>query len=86
MGTRDDRPRLPGLTPHSFSFVSQADTPAFRVVVSNSFILSYSFAFAVLAVLPLMPVQKADAQRRKAMWPRKPIYLYITLWAVGLAL
>ena len=32
-----------------------------------------------------MPIQKADAQRRKAMWPRRTIYLHITLWSVGLA-
>jgi len=62
-----------------------ADTPAFRNVVANSFVVSYAFAFAVLTMLPLMPRQKADAQLRKAEWPRRNVYLHVTLWSVGLA-
>jgi len=61
------------------------DTTEFRGVVANSFVLSYAFAFLVLFALPLMPRQKAEAQWRKTTWPRKSIYLYVTVVVVGAA-
>jgi len=45
-----------------------ADTPAFRNTVAASFALSYFFSFAALLLLPLLPGQKDEAQRRKRAW------------------
>jgi len=61
------------------------DSPEFRMTVSNSFILSYAVAFLILAILPLMPDQKADANHRKQNWPRHAAFLYATLASIGVA-
>ena len=47
----------------------------------RSYVLSYGFAFAALAFLPLLPNQKADTQARKLTRPRHK-YFGIGLLAV----
>ena len=61
------------------------DQPCFRRVVATSFLVSYGFAAASLLTLPLMPNQKADAQHRKATWPRHSGYARATLVLLGVA-
>ena len=62
------------------------DSPSFRKSVAFSFALSYLFAFASLATLPLLPDQKDEAQERKRKWEKRDAYAYVsmTLVAVGL--
>lgn len=49
------------------------DTPRFRVVVFASFLLSFSFAMAALAALPLLPDQKDEACVSSHA-PRSPLW------------
>ncbi|CAE7943301.1 IIV3-029R [Symbiodinium necroappetens] len=44
------------------------DTPQFRSTVAWSYVLTYSTSFLALALLPMIPWQKAEAQRRKREW------------------
>lgn len=46
-----------------------ADTPRFRATVAKSYLLTYVFTILSFVALPLLPSQKAEAQRRKATWP-----------------
>jgi len=64
----------------------QSDTSAFRTTVAASFTLSYFFAFASLAFLPLLPDQKEDAQRRKKFAPAKDAYAYVSVALVVVGL
>ena len=45
------------------------DLPSFRNLVAISYAISYFFSFVALALLPLLPDQKADTQVRKASRP-----------------
>ena len=60
-----------------------ADTPAFRFVVARSYLLSYGFSLLSLALLPLLPSQKEETQRRKRLWPKKDRYAFTTLAILG---
>ena len=62
------------------------DQLCFRRTVAWSFAVSYGFAFASLLTLPLMPDQKADAQRRMREWPHATCYAVCTLLLVGLSM
>ena len=64
-----------------------ADTPHFRDVVAQSYLLSYFFTFVALATLPLLPDQKSDTAHRKATRPRHQGFAIagLTLLACGLA-
>lgn len=55
------------------------DTPQFRRTVANSFWVTYLFSFASLAFLPLLPNQKADAQRRVREWGGRTLNIAVTL-------
>ncbi|CAE7200981.1 unnamed protein product, partial [Symbiodinium necroappetens] len=44
------------------------DTPQFRSTVAWSYVLTYSTSFLALALLPMIPWQKAEAHRRKREW------------------
>jgi len=55
------------------------DTQAFRWTVFYSFVLSYGFGFLSLATLYFLPQQKAEAQKWKTTWSRRPIYGYVTI-------
>ncbi|KAL1522620.1 hypothetical protein AB1Y20_017602 [Prymnesium parvum] len=46
------------------------DEPEFRTTVALSFVIGYAFSFLSLAVLPLLPDQKADTHARLATRPR----------------
>ena len=63
------------------------DTPSFRRTVALSFAVSYFFAFASLALLPLLPDQKDDAQHRKLKWGSSPAFAWfsVSLVFVGLS-
>lgn len=50
------------------------DQPSFRQTVAESYLVSYGFFLLLMAFLPLLPSQKADAQRRKRDWPYHPAY------------
>ena len=60
-----------------------ADTPEFRNTVAASFAVSYVFSFAALLLLPLLPGQKDEAQRRKRAWPQSTTYAVVTLALLG---
>jgi len=49
-----------------------ADTPQFRSTVAWSYVLSYAMSLMSLFLLPLIPKQKEDAQRRKEEWSSSP--------------
>ena len=61
----------------SSNYISDAIT--FRAVVSLSFVVSYCMSFLSLLALPLLPDQKAEAQRRKREWPESDTYSHITI-------
>merc|ERR1712054_661452 len=61
----------PGLSNRE-SFVR--DSQAQRNKVAISLLLTYCFRFASLLTLPLLPRQKADAQRRKKKWGGRNFY------------
>lgn len=62
------------------------DTPRFRNVVFTSFIVSFLFAVAALVLLPLLPDQKAQAQHRKQLWPRRGAYAVVSVSLLSTAL
>jgi len=62
-----------------------ADTSAFRWTVGVSFVLSYAFSLASLILLPLLPNQKQEAQRRKHDWQSSRTYAYVTLTLLAFA-
>ena len=58
------------------------DAPSFRNSVALSFAVSYFFAFASLATLPLLPNQKDEAQERKRKWEKRDAYAYVSMGLV----
>ena len=62
------------------------DEPSFRREVAWSFVVSYFFAFLSLALLPLLPRQKDEAQYRKHNWESRDAYAYtsVSIIFVGL--
>jgi len=62
------------------------DAQSFRNEVANSYWLTYGFAFASLAFLPLLPNQKADTQARKASRPRGTPYAVASVSLIALAI
>ncbi|KAH8048245.1 hypothetical protein JL722_12650 [Aureococcus anophagefferens] len=58
------------------------DAPSFRISVALSFAVSYFFAFASLATLPLLPNQKDEAQERKRKWEKRDAYAYVSMGLV----
>jgi len=59
------------------------DTQSFRREVAWSYVLSYFFSFASLLLLPLLPSQKDDAQKRKATRPSGRIFAIVTVGIVA---
>jgi hypothetical protein len=57
------------------------DTPAFRRTVAYSYMVSYACAILSCLLLPLMPVQKAQARARLREWGSSAKY---AKWTVGL--
>ena len=53
------------------------DHPSFRLTVAETYLLSYALSLFCLFFLPLLPSQKADAQRRKRDWPYRRHYAII---------
>jgi len=62
------------------------DTSAFRVTVASSYLLQYGTAFAALLLLPLIPWQKEEAQRRKKEYGSRRIWAIIGVAAFTLIL
>lgn len=58
----------------------------FEAAVAWSYGLSYAFSLLSLALLPLLPNQKDDAQRRKLKWPRSDRYAAVTVGLVAIGL
>ncbi|KAK7236640.1 hypothetical protein SO694_0024105 [Aureococcus anophagefferens] len=53
------------------------DAPVVPPSVALSFAVSYFFAFASLATLPLLPNQKDEAQERKRKWEKRDARAYV---------
>ena len=49
-------------------------------------LVGYACSLGAFAFLPLLPDQKAEAQRRKRTWPQRPRYAVLTLVLIGSAL
>ena len=62
------------------------DTGRFRSVVALSFVVSYLFSFLSLLALPLLPSQKAEAQRRKREWSENEGYMWFTIVLLSVCL
>ena len=62
------------------------DTGRFRQVVALSFVVSYFFSFLSLLALPLLPSQKAEAQRRKRDWSENEGYMWFTIVLLSVCL
>ena len=62
------------------------DEPAFRREVGLSFAISYLFAFLALALLPLLPRQKDEAQYRKRNWDKHDAYAWISIGLITVGL
>ncbi|CAE7355179.1 unnamed protein product [Symbiodinium natans] len=54
------------------------DTPAFRWTVAASFLLTYCVSVLGLVILPLLPSQKQEAQKRKLEWSHRPVYAILS--------
>ncbi|CAE7476365.1 unnamed protein product [Symbiodinium sp. CCMP2456] len=59
------------------------DAVSFRWTVAYSYLVAYTFSFASLAVLPLAPAQKKQAQARKQEWPRRPSFAIMLATVLG---
>jgi len=59
------------------SYVEDSET--FRRTVALSALATYLFSLASLLLLPLLPQQKADTQRRKREWGGSSYYAYATV-------
>lgn len=56
------------------------DTPSFRRVVANSYVLSYAVGTCLtFLLLPLIPNQKKEAQARKLNWPYRRSFAVLSL-------
>jgi len=62
------------------------DSEGFRWKVAFSALATYIFSLASLLLLPLLPQQKADAQKRKSEWGGCDLYAYATASLLTLAL
>ena len=56
------------------------DTPAFRMRVAESYLVSYACGLIALGMLPLLPSQKAQAKERMK-WPASDRWMR---WTLGL--
>ncbi|CAE7279619.1 unnamed protein product [Symbiodinium necroappetens] len=62
------------------------DTPQFRSTVAWSYVLSYAESFLAVALLPMIPWQKAEAHRRKREWSSNSVMAAIVLVIPALCL
>jgi len=62
------------------------DSQAFRLEVGLSYLLDCALNLSCLLLLPLLPHQKEDAQKRKAEWDTKRLYAIVTVTLLTLAL
>ncbi|CAE7944903.1 unnamed protein product, partial [Symbiodinium necroappetens] len=62
------------------------DTPQFRSTVAWSYVLTYTTSFLALALLPMIPWQKAEAHRRKKEWSSNSVMAAIVLVIPALCL
>eukprot|EP00439_Symbiodinium_sp_Y106_P027174 s2067_g3.t1 len=62
------------------------DTPQFRSTVAWSYVLTYTTSFLALALLPMIPWQKAEAHRRKREWSSNSAMAAIVLVIPALCL
>eukprot|EP00439_Symbiodinium_sp_Y106_P019100 s2314_g2.t1 len=63
-----------------------ADTPSFRNTVAWSYVLAYGASMLGLCAIPLIPMQKADAQRRKKKWSSSTMMAILVLGITALCL
>jgi len=59
------------------------DAVSFRWTVAYSYLVAYTFSFASLALLPLAPAQKKQAQARKQEWSRRPSFAIMMATVLG---
>lgn len=59
------------------------DAVSFRWTVAYSYLVAYTFSFASLALLPLAPAQKKQAQARKQEWSRRPSFAIMLAAVLG---
>ena len=62
------------------------DAPSFRTTVAWSYVFTYGASLLGACALPLIPRQKADAQRRKLEWSSSPLMTALVLGVPALSL
>mmetsp|Transcript_101362 Transcript_101362/g.180184 ORF Transcript_101362/g.180184 Transcript_101362/m.180184 type:complete len:182 (+) Transcript_101362:1110-1655(+) len=55
------------------------DSPSFRTTVASSYLLQYGTTLAACLLLPLIPGQKEEAQRRKQEWHSRKSYAIVAM-------